>query len=192
MFVSRDREKLINAIIYFSQHTNHCHTLKLFKLLNLLDFEHFRQTGRTVTGLRYSAWDNGPVPPALYGEIKDGIKADLANAVVIREQRDEFSDKLLRRDIRAKAEFHAGVFTARERGIMEHIAEVFRDARGDTMRDFSHIKGLPWKAVYGNGEGKGGTIDPALSFSSDPLMHKESTIEKAEQEYRKELLKGIG
>jgi uncharacterized phage-associated protein len=192
MFVSRDREKLINAIIYFSQHTTHCHTLKLFKLLNLLDFEHFRQTGRTVTGLKYSAWENGPVPPALYREIKDGIKPDLANAVAIREQRDEFSDKLLRRDIRAKAKFHAGVFTPRERSIMEHIAEVFKDARGYTMRDFSHIKGLPWKSVYGNGEGKGGIIDPALSFSSDPLMHKESTIEKAEHEYRKELLKGIG
>jgi hypothetical protein len=42
MFVSHDREKLINAIVYFLGETNHCHTLKLFKLLNFSDFEHFR------------------------------------------------------------------------------------------------------------------------------------------------------
>jgi len=191
MFVSRDREKLINAIIFFSQKTKHCHTLKLFKLLNFLDFEHYRQTGRTVTGLRYDAWDNGPVPPALYSEIKNGVRPDLAAAVRIREQWDDFSDKLLRRDISAKAKFHAGVFTAREREILEFLAEIFRDARGDDMRDFSHIKGLPWKEVYGKGEGRYKSIDPALSFKSQALMHKEPTIEREEHEYRKELLKGI-
>jgi uncharacterized phage-associated protein len=191
MFVLRDREKLINAIVFFSEKTKHCHTLKLFKLLNLLDFEHFRQTGRTVTGLKYSAWENGPVPPALYQEIKNGIKADLASAVTIREQRDEFSDKLLRRDIRVKIKFQPGIFSARERSIMDCLAEIFQEARGDDMRDFSHIKGLPWKAVYGNGEGKNKPIDPALSFKSDAVMHKEPTIETDEYEYRKELLKNI-
>jgi hypothetical protein len=43
MFVSRDREKLINAIIYFLRETKHCHTLKLFKLLYFADFEHFNR-----------------------------------------------------------------------------------------------------------------------------------------------------
>jgi uncharacterized phage-associated protein len=191
MFVSREREKLIHAIIFFSQKTKHCHTLKLFKLLNLLDFEHFRQTGRTVTGLNYSAWDNGPVPPALYEEIKDGIKDDLSSAVTIREQRDEFSDKLLRRNIKPKAKFHPGVFTPRERKIMDCLAEIFQEARGDDMREFSHIKGLPWSLVYGKGEGRYKPIDPALSFNSDPMMHNEPTIEKEEHEYRKELFRGI-
>ena len=191
MFVSHDREKLINAIIFFSQNTKHCHTLKLFKLLNLLDFEHFRQTGRTVTGLKYAAWDNGPVPPALYQEIKAGPSKDLSSAVTIRDIRDEFSDKLLKRDIRAKAKFHPGVFTPRERKIMECLAEIFLEARGDDMREFSHIKGLPWKKVYGSGEGRRLPIDPTLSFDSEPMMHKEPTIEKDEYEYRKELLKGI-
>jgi len=190
MFVSRDREKLINAIIFFSQKTKHCHTLKLFKLLNLLDFEHFRQTGRTVTGLDYSAWDNGPVPPALFQEIKSGLKPDLAAAVSIRDVREEFSDKLLRREIRTKAKFHPGVFTTRERKILDHLAEVFLEARGDDMRDFSHINGLPWKKVYGKGEGRSLPIDPALAFDSEPMLHKEPNIDNDELEYRKELLRG--
>ena len=65
MLVSHEREKMINAIIYFANHTRHLGKIKLFKLLYLLDFEHFRQTGRSVTGLDYRAWKFGPVPVAL-------------------------------------------------------------------------------------------------------------------------------
>lgn len=51
MFVSSTREKLINAIVFFAANTRHCGKVKLFKLLYLLDFAHFRETGRSVTGL---------------------------------------------------------------------------------------------------------------------------------------------
>ena len=79
MFVTHKREKLINAIIYFVRNTKHCHKLKLFKLLSFLDFEHYRQTGRSVTGLHYDAWPKGPVPSHLDEELeKPG--SDLATA----------------------------------------------------------------------------------------------------------------
>src|SRR5450759_3821025 len=81
MFVSHDREKLINAIIYFVRGTNHCHTLKLFKLLNFADFEHFRQTGRTIFGIDYHALPMGPVPNDLYDEIKSGGAQDFKKAI---------------------------------------------------------------------------------------------------------------
>ena len=74
MFVSRNREKLLNAIIYFLGETNHSHTLKLFKLLNFSDFEHFRQTGRTITGLDYRALPMGPVPHEAIDEIKSEVE----------------------------------------------------------------------------------------------------------------------
>src|SRR4029077_2080417 len=38
------------------------------ELLHFLGFEHFRQTGRTVTGSLYSAWPMGPVPDDLWHE----------------------------------------------------------------------------------------------------------------------------
>jgi len=46
VLISRNREKLINAIVYFASNTQHCGKVKLFKLLYLLDFSHFRETGR--------------------------------------------------------------------------------------------------------------------------------------------------
>lgn len=82
MLIPRTREKLINAIVYFATNTQHCGKVKLFKLLYLLDFAHFRQTGRSVTGLDYHAWKMGPVPLDLMQEW-DQLEADMATAVKI-------------------------------------------------------------------------------------------------------------
>jgi hypothetical protein len=71
MLITHEREKLINAILFFVEHTLHTGKTKLFKLLYLLDFEHYRETGRSVTGLSYYAWKLGPVPVALDEEIDE-------------------------------------------------------------------------------------------------------------------------
>ena len=64
MFVSRQREKLLNAIVFFVTRTKNCNTIKLFKLLNFLDFEHYRQTGESVTGLVLCV-ETGPSTPSI-------------------------------------------------------------------------------------------------------------------------------
>src|SRR3989344_7847794 len=86
MLITHEREKLLNAIIYFAAHTLHCGKTKLFKLLCLLDFEHFRLTGRSVTGLKYYAWEKGPVPVALEDEWGE-FKPDLDSAIQIKPER---------------------------------------------------------------------------------------------------------
>ncbi len=85
MLITHEREKLINAIIYFARHTQYLGKIKLFKLLYLLDFEHFRQTGQNVTGLTYSAQQYGPMPVALAQEW-DKPKPDLAVAIAIQPE----------------------------------------------------------------------------------------------------------
>ncbi len=49
MIAKNAKEKLTNAVIYFISHTNNCGKLKLYKLLSILDFRHFNETGRSVT-----------------------------------------------------------------------------------------------------------------------------------------------
>ena len=137
MFVSREREKLINTIVFFLKNTNHCHTLKLFKLLNLADFEHFRQKGRTITGLQYRALPKGPVPTALLDEFQRGGDKDLKTAVQLFAVKDEITDALLRRDLKPRVEFEKNWFTKRELRIMELVAEFFRDMRAEDMSEFS-------------------------------------------------------
>ena len=191
MFVSRDREKLLNAIVYFLRETNHCHTLKLFKLLNFSDFEHFRQTGRTIFGLQYRALPKGPVPTALLEEIKRGGGEDLRDAIALYEVKDEITDALLRRDLKPRVEFDKKWFTKRELKVMARIAEFFRDLKADDMSEFSHENKKPWASVYKNGKGTGHLIPPELALHAKPLMHEIPTIDSDELEYRKELLRDI-
>ena len=80
MLISHEREKLVNAILFFAHATKHLGKIKLFKLLYLLDFEHFRQTGRSVTGLDYQAWKFGPVPVEVMQEW-DAPEPDLEAAI---------------------------------------------------------------------------------------------------------------
>jgi uncharacterized phage-associated protein len=189
MFVSRDREKLINAIIYFLRETNHCHTLKLFKLLNFADFEHFRQTGRTIFGLEYHALPKGPVPISLWNEIKRGGDQDLKNAISLFEVKDDITDELLRRDLKPKAQFDKKYFTKREIKIMDRVAEFFKELRAEDMSEFSHMKHLPWAKIYNKGKGKNELIPEDLSLESEPLVHDVPTIDRKEMEFRRELLR---
>ena len=86
MLIARDRQKLIQACVYFAANTRNCGKVKLFKLLYLLDFAHFRVTGRRVTGLDYVAWKLGPVPIELMQEW-DQLEPDLAEAIdIVPEQ----------------------------------------------------------------------------------------------------------
>jgi uncharacterized phage-associated protein len=192
LFVSRDREKLVNAIIYFLGATKHCHTLKLFKLLNFTDFEHFRQTGRTIFNLKYRALPKGPVPTELFDEIKRGGGNDLKAAISLYEVKDGVTDALLRRDLKARANFDKQYFTKRELKILERVAEFFRDLKAEDMSEFSHQNNKPWKSVYGEkGEGSGKLIPPELVLDTEPLVHEVPTISRDELEDRKALLRDI-
>lgn len=189
MFVSREREKLLNAIVYFLRETNRCHTLKLFKLLNFADFEHFRQTGRTITGLDYRALPKGPVPTKLFEEIKRGGNKDLTAAINLVEVKDGITDALLRRDLKARAQFDKKWFTPRELKVLARIAEFFRDLPAEDMTKFSHENTKPWATTYDNGKGEGRLIPPELTFDAAPLMNEVPNIDREELEYRKELLR---
>lgn len=186
MFDTFQREKLVNAINFFVRNTKHCHTLKLFKLLNFLDFEHFRATGSSVTGLKYSAWPMGPVPRDLYREIQGGGRPDLKNSVAIVPVTDDLTDKLLRRDLKATAPFDEQYFSRREMNIMKMLAEVFYDVEGTDMSAVSHARRLPWGKVYQGGKGSGDEIPYELTRASEPILSKIETLPEEDYEYRRE------
>lgn len=51
MLTNHERQKLVEAVLYFATNVKKLGKVKLFKLLYFLDFEHFRDTGRSVTGM---------------------------------------------------------------------------------------------------------------------------------------------
>ena len=159
MLINHNREKLLNALIYFSKNTRVCGKTKLFKLLYFLDFIHFRETGKSVTGLNYYAWDKGPVPQDLFHELKQPDK-DLKETVILLNKSDDEDDKLCR--VIAKKPFDPKFFSKREMKIMKDLSFIFKDALAKDMVEVTHLIGTPWdKTIKEKGPGK--RIDYALA-----------------------------
>lgn len=167
MKLSREREKLLNAIIFFCNNTNHCYKLKLMKLLYYLDFWHFKETGRSVTGLSYKAWEKGPVPTKVYWEIEPKNNPDdLQEYLFVEEEILNEVTGSKRFNIKPKKDFNNKIFTKREIEILDRIAEIFRDARGETMKDATHLKNAPWDKTIKE-KGQNAEIDYLLALDDE-------------------------
>ncbi len=160
MIVTHHREKLINAIIYFAAHTKYCGKTKLLKLLYFMDFSHFKQTGKSVTGLDYFAWQMGPVPKGLFEELSGHMKLDMSESIHELEPGEAFQQ------IRPKKRFDSQYFSKKETKLLEDLAFIFEDAKADTMVESTHLKNEPWdRTLKEKGEFK--KIDYMLAIDSD-------------------------
>jgi uncharacterized phage-associated protein len=163
MFISKDREKLIGAVVFFATYTQHCGKVKLFKLLYLLDFAHFRETGHSVTGLDYRAWKMGPVPFELVQEW-DELEPDLATAIdIVPERVIDFT----RERVVPKAKFDDTPFTKRELRLMQELALRFRDEFTKPMVNFTHFERGPWDKIWDSGRGNNDRIPYTLAIADD-------------------------
>ncbi|MBD8527836.1 type II toxin-antitoxin system antitoxin SocA domain-containing protein [Pseudomarimonas arenosa] len=177
MLKTHEREKLINAVVYFASNTAHCGKIKLIKLLYLLDFEHYRQTGRSVTGLDYSAWKLGPVPAAFFQEWEQW-QSDFAEAIEIQPER-VFDFDLLK--VVPKAEFDDSHFTRRELRLMQQLAERFRDEFSKPLVNFTHDEKGPWSKIWESGRGFNRHIPYSLAIRDDD-PHAEAVREYADEQ----------
>lgn len=169
-----ERQKLIQAVIYFASNTMYCGKIKLFKLLYLLDFEHFRQTGKSVTGFEYQAWKFGPVPVDLMEEWED-LGADLAQAVhIVEEKVTDYERQAVK--VKEGVKFNPDEFTPRQLKIMEALAERYRDTYSPKMIDVTHEQNGAWDKVWRGGEGAHQPIPydlaiPEYASERDDLLH---------------------
>lgn len=62
--------KALNALLYLADKANNKDMMSLFKLLFFSEMEHLNVWGRSITGDRYIAMENGPVPSCLYDIVK--------------------------------------------------------------------------------------------------------------------------
>jgi len=183
MIQTHHREKLINAIIYFAEKTRYCGKTKLLKLLYFLDFYHFKQTGSSVTGLDYFAWEMGPVPKELFEELAGNMKTDLKSAIHPLPS-EGFQQ------IRPKKKFDNQYFSKRELDLLEKISYIFEDAQADAMIETTHLKNAPWdKTLREKGEFQ--KIDYMLAIDGEiaSLPYEEA---KDRMEERSEMYKIFG
>jgi uncharacterized phage-associated protein len=176
MLISRKREKLINAVVYFASNTRHCGKVKLFKLLYLLDFTHFRETGRSVTGLDYRAWKMGPVPLELMQEWEE-LESDMADAIdIVPEKVIDFIREL----VVSKVSFDDSLFTRRELRLMHDLSTQFVDELTKPLIGFTHEDRGPWDKIWDGGKGNNERIPYSLAVpDSDP--NRDAILESARE-----------
>ena len=145
MLITREREKLLNALIYFTENVRFSGKTKLFKLLYYLDFLHFEQTGRNVTGLRYFAWDQGPVPKELYAELKKP-KPDFIEHLA-KYKKPLFGGGT-RQELKPRKKFDENFFSPFELELMESLAKEHFNHNAEDMSEKSHFETGPWHETY--------------------------------------------
>lgn len=159
------RQKLINAIVFFAFNTQFCGKIKLFKLLYLMDFEHFSQTGKSITGFEYQAWKFGPVPTDLMEEWEE-FGQDLAHAVhIIEEKVIDYERQAVK--VNDGVEFKDEQFTPRQLGIMQLLANKYRKTYSPKMIDVTHEQNGAWDKVWQNGLGSKKSIPYTLALSDE-------------------------
>jgi uncharacterized phage-associated protein len=144
MLITHEREKLCQAVVFFAKNTNKLGKTKLFKLLFFLDFEHFKLTGRSVTGSRYDAWPKGPVPKELSDEF-NSFGQDLAACAqvsLVPTWRGPMQKVV------PKIAFSPRLFSKRELSLMHDLAARYRDSTADEMIEQTHLENRPWHQVY--------------------------------------------
>ncbi len=169
MIITYHREKLLNAIIYFAKNTRFCGKTKLMKLLYFLDFEHFKKTGKTVTGQDYFAWEMGPVPKSLFEELSGSMEPDMKRAIYDLPGNDGFQQ------IRPKKKFDSQYFSKNEIASLEKWAYIFKDTKADEMIEATHLKNQPWDHTIKT-KGEFAQIDCMLAIdgAADSLSYEEA------------------
>jgi uncharacterized phage-associated protein len=182
---ARQRLKLLNALIYFSENVLHPGKVKLFKLLYFLDFLHFSETGRSVTGLTYNAWPMGPVPESLNDEW-DSPHPDFGQHITRLNR--SFGTGKVQQAIKAKHKENLDIFTDREIAIMRALVKKHFRHTAKEMTDASHFESGPWDIVYAKQEQKQAEIPYELALLG---VTAKDEIAKSAEEYE-ELISNYG
>ena len=145
MINNRHREKLLNALIYFSGEVMWPGKTKLYKLLHYLDFLHYHETGRSVTGLEYYAWEKGPVPKELHWELEGRPNADFIEHLL--KEKVQLRSGKVRHELKARKKFREELFSPFELELMAMLAKRHMKDNADQMSEESHFKTGPWHQV---------------------------------------------
>ena len=183
MLINHERQKLINAIIYFANNTRYLGKIKLYKLLYFLDFEHFKQTGRPVTGLDYFAWPMGPVPVSLYNETSSP-EPDMGSQILFIEKQIKKGTML---EVKPLVDFNSEFFSKRELKILQTLSKEFFETIAEDMVEATHLENQPWHMIYNEKNQKQQIIPYELAIRKQELAE---VLQLAKE--RDELIKNFG
>ncbi|MEK6552533.1 MAG: type II toxin-antitoxin system antitoxin SocA domain-containing protein [Bacteroidota bacterium] len=131
-FSSSSIEKYANMILFFLENNNNLFKVKLNKLLFYTDFYHFKKTGYSISGYKYQAIQNGPVPYRY-----DLIYDYLWQNEFIQYELVEINDNLVEQPVPLK-KFNEDCFEKSELDALKTIHETFKKLTRKELVDLSH------------------------------------------------------
>lgn len=182
-----NRNKIIEAIVYFSKALKYPSKMMIYKVLAELDYRHFLETGLPVTNLEYFAWKWGPVPKDFDKEISDRkqdiicIPKDFTNSIYVDTR--EWVNKKTGEDckmflFKSKRKPNLEIFSPRQKKILDQVAAIYKDATPTQASQASHEKDKPWQKTIALKGREGDLID----FFE--ILPKNSKIDKDEAKER--------
>lgn len=141
-----NEKKYQNIILFFANKIKNgtLGKLKMMKLLYFLDFDFFEKYGKSITGDKYSRWENGPVPQAAEKIIKKMNNVDIK--ISRRKVGAGYNDQ---QHIEALKIFDLKLFSKEELMMMDEIADKWEKFSGTEMKNASHGE-APWIATKPN------------------------------------------
>jgi len=167
--------KLVYVMTYFIKNTNNCFKTKLIKLLYLLDFEHYRLTGKSVTGLQYRALDKGPVPRNLFEKLDEPYDSELEKYFTFKKTNYLI---FVTNEISPKQDFNAELFTKRELNLLSDLSNKFKNTSAKDLIEITHESNSPWEKVYNSNPY--GEIDYRLVLDNRPDSISKEEVEEKE------------
>ncbi len=171
MVSTRQKEKTYHAITYFLTHTENCFKKKLYKLLFLLDFDAFEDSGRSVTHYDYFAWKMGPVPTELHEAIESHDEELYSRFTITTQQ---LSENIEATCFETNVPFEPKYFSEKELQLLKTLADTWRDGTASELEYFTHRPGSPWDKIW-NQQGKPQQIIP-LDYALDYLKEEDREV----------------
>ena len=135
-FRKPNSDKLFHMILFFSQRMAPSIT-RMNKLLFYTDFNHFKQTGFSISGSVYRALEQGPALDN-FRSIYEYLETE--NCIEISYEEFEIGVMVPRIQPGTSLKFNGDLFDEKELLHMELIAEKFKGFTATQLKDFSHLE----------------------------------------------------
>lgn len=174
------KEKIANFVAFFTKNLKFCGITKLYKVMSFADFEHFRQTGKSISGLDYIAYPYGPYPIELNNQIRDPHSFFGSRIKITKAANSKLNSVI------TNIEFNKKYFSDRELKIMDNMIFIFRDIKTDDIVKASHEAEKPWRLTLQQ-KGQYKKIDLALVLNNSPdsiTSEEYERLKKEEKEFK--------
>ena len=133
-------EKVGNALIYLSLHTEKPSKTKVLKLLYLLDEFSVKLRGFPMFGLTYKVWQLGPVCEEVFIDLSNQPLL-LKDYVTVDYDGEGLST------VRPKRAFNEGEFSDNDMKLMEQVCATYRRSTAKTLVAITHRESSLWYRV---------------------------------------------